>query len=145
MITADTVFDTLTSTSAYLKNRWETYIDSEYSNQDYKTKRLDYVDIGEICRFIVEKIKLQETNDFGIFFENVEMLIVNGDDSIKNLIIIGLLEGIQNNSGNENVDYHNGFNQWLKPETKKAWHELIFFWESDESKKKWDEIKGPKQ
>ena len=56
MITADTVFDTLTSTSADLKNRWETYIDSEYSNQDYKTKRLDYVDIGEICRFIVEKI-----------------------------------------------------------------------------------------
>ena len=145
MITADTVFDTLTSTSADLKNRWETYIDSEYSNQDYKTNRLDYVDIGEICRFIVEKIKLQETNDFGIFFENVEMLIVNGDDSIKNLIIIGLLEGIQNNSGNENVDYHNGFNQWLKPEIKKAWHELIFFWESDESKKKWDEIKGPKQ
>src|SRR4030095_4717733 len=118
MISADTVFDTLTSTSADLKNRWETYINSEYSNQDYKTDRLDYVDIGEICRFIVEKFKQQETNGFGIFFENVEMLIVNGDDNIKNLIIVGLLEGIQNNCGNENVDYHNGFNYWLKPETK---------------------------
>ena len=144
MITTDTVFDTLTSASADLKNRWETYINREYSNHDYKTNRLDYVDIGLICRFIVEKFKQRETNDFGIFFDSVEMLIVNGDQDIKNLIIVGLLEGIQNNSGNENVDYHNGFNHWLKPETKKAWEELIFFWESDESKKKWDEINRPK-
>jgi len=145
MITADTVFDALISTSSDLKNRWETYISREYNNQNYKTERLDYVDIGEICRFIVDKFKQQDTKDFWIFFENVEMLIVKSDDNIKNLIVVGLLEGIQNISGHESVDYHNGFNHWLNPATKKAWDELIFFWESDESKKKWDEVNRPKQ
>lgn len=145
MITADTVFHTLTSTSADLKSRWNAYINREYNDQDYKTERLDYVDVGEICRFIVEKFKQQDTKNFGRFFENVEMLLVNGDDDIKNLIIVGLLEGIQNISGHENVHYHNGFNHWLKPQTKKAWDDLIFFWESDESKKKWDKINRPKQ
>ena len=128
-MTTDTIFETLVPIFSDLKTKWDSYITDTYENNSYKTDRLDYVDIGEISRFIVNKFKRQETKDFGAFFEKVEMLLDEGDDKIDNLIIVGLLEGIQNNCGHENLDYHGGFNSWLKPLTKKAWDDLIFSWE----------------
>ena len=71
---------------------------------------------------------------------------MNGNDEIKNFITVGLFESIQN-IGGEQIGYHFSFNQWLKPETQKAWDWVIGFWEGDkwrvgqaERKKKEQEI-----
>lgn len=125
-INRDAALEMLISVFPDLKQQWESHIKSEYQN--YDEERLDYVDIGEIIRYIVEKKKSSNTFRFDEFFNRVETILVNGDDYTKELLVIGLLEGIQNVCGFD-VDYYTGFNDWLKPQTKRAWDELIEFWE----------------
>ena len=139
MTDTDQVFEILTSTSPQLKAYWDQYLIREYSNEDHKTDRLTYFDMEAIGHFIVNKIKESDTQDFEVFFEKVEFILSESDPGITNLMVIGLLEGIQNICGTE-VDYHVAFNPWLRPITKKMWGEIIHFWESDESKNKWDEM-----
>ena len=136
-INIDTALAMLTSFSPELKDRWERYKSEEYDN--YQEERLDHVDIGQIVQYIVDKTNANQTDNFDIFFEKVETVIDKGDDNAVNLIVIGLLEGIQNKCGWENIDYYKNFDNWLKPKTKETWNKLIHFWESDESKQKWDE------
>lgn len=125
-IKRDAALEMLISVFPDLKRQWESHIESEYQN--YDDERLDYIDIGEIIRYIVEKKRCNDTSRFDEFFNRVETILVNGDDYTKELMVIGLLEGIQNVCGFE-VEYHTSFNDWLKPETKRAWKELIEFWE----------------
>jgi len=127
-ITRDGALETLISVFPNLKWQWESYKETEYQN--YDEERLDYVDIGEVIRYIVEKKKCNDTSRFDEFFNRVETILVNGDDYAKEFMVIGLLEGIQNVCGFD-VDYYSGFNDWLKPETKRAWEELIDFWEGE--------------
>ena len=127
-INRDVALALLTSVFPELKQHWDNYLKKEYSN--YREDRLDYVDIGELTDFIVKRKKNDNTSGFDVFFEHVETILVHGDIATQELIVIGLLEGIQNRCGLE-VNYYTGFNEWLKPETKKAWEELIRFWEGD--------------
>ncbi len=103
---------------------------------------LPYIDIGVISRYIVNKKIKNETSQFEIFFKNVEEIYCNSDDWVKEFIVIGLFEGIQNIGGDE-IDYYFSFNQWLGKETQKAWNELIDGWEGTKwriSKEKQKEI-----
>ena len=124
-IDRDAALALLTSPFPDLKEQWERHKSSEYT--DYQSERLDYVDIGVINRYIVDKFKVHQPKEFDDFFNRVEIILNQGDDYTKELMIIGLLEGIQNVSGWEDANYHD-FEKWLKPETKKAWNELTRFW-----------------
>jgi hypothetical protein len=139
MAKTDQVFEILISTFPELKSHWDQYLMMEYKHEEYKTDPHLYSDIAEIARFIVNKTKASDTQNFELFFEKVELILSDSDPDITNLIVIGLLEGIQNICGTE-VDYHVVFNRWLKPITKRAWDDLIHFWESEESKNKWEEM-----
>ena len=101
---------------------------------DDPNDRLAYVDIGDISRFIVEKKKAEQTEKFEIFFENAEEIMIYGEPYVQELIVIGLFEGIQNIGGSE-IDYYRSFDKWLKPNSLKAWRELIDFWEKEDWKK----------
>lgn len=109
---------------------------SEYYNKEVKdfNDGLDYIDIGDIASFIVKKKKSGETEMFKVFFENVEEILVYGENYIKEIIVIGLFESIQNIGGAE-IDYYKSFDKWLKNESLKSWRELIDFWENDNWKK----------
>ena len=107
---------------------------------DDPSERLAYIDIGDISRFIVEKKKSGKTENFEIFFENVEEIMVFGDDYAKNLIVVGLFEGIQNIGGSE-IDYYRSFDKWLKNNSLKAWRDLIDFWEKDDWRKTFESEK----
>lgn len=69
-----------------LKLQWESYIKTEYQN--YNEERLDYVDIGEIIRYIVEQRKCNDTSRFTYFFDTAETILVNGDDYKKELMVV---------------------------------------------------------
>ena len=103
-------------------------------NYDDPKDRLYYIDIADISRFIVEKKKLEQTEKFEQFFENIEEIIIHGEHYVQELIVIGLFEGIQNIGGLE-IDYYRSFDKWLKNNSLKAWRELIDFWEKDDWKK----------
>ncbi|HLP65091.1 DUF7674 family protein [Flavobacterium sp.] len=125
------VFQKLISNWNELTDFYNSEVKIEYDNQN---DRLNYMDIGEISRFIVEKKKAEQTETFQIFFENVEEIMIYGEHYVKELIVIGLFEGIQNIGGTE-IDYYNSFDKWLKPNSLKAWRELIDFWENEDWKK----------
>ncbi len=103
---------------------------------DYEdpSDRLAYIDIADISRFIVDKKKSGQTENFETFFKNVEELMTLGDDYVKNLIVVGLFEGIQNIGGYE-IDYYKSFDKWLNKNSLKAWRDLIDSWESLDWKK----------
>jgi hypothetical protein len=121
----DKIFGKLTSSDNDLKLQFEEYIRKEYADQ---SEKLNYMDICEISRYIIDKVLKSETQTLGGIFDNVEEILNSCDDYIENLIVIGLFEGIQNIGGSK-IDYYFGFNKWLKPQSKLKWDALIDSWE----------------
>ncbi|MBX2980428.1 MAG: hypothetical protein KF905_14140 [Flavobacteriales bacterium] len=112
-----------------IKANYNNYLLDSYKTLSLKNDRLVYLDIGNFAQFIVWKFKSNETACFDRFFESAEVLLSNGDRSTQELIVVGLFEGIQNVGGWHNVDYYKGFDRWLRPQSKKAWDDLIEDWE----------------
>ena len=125
------VFQKLISNWDELTDFYNSEVKFDYDDPD---NRLAYVDIGDISRFIVDKKKSGDTENFEHFFENVEEIMIHGDQYVQELIVIGLFEGIQNIGGSE-IDYYRSFDKWLKLNSLKAWGELIDFWEKDDWRK----------
>ena len=130
----DKVFQKLVSSDTELQKFYETYLIEEYKGNLFD--RLNYYDIARIADFIKEKYKIHQTQNFEAFFKNIEDVFESCDQYVGELIIIGLFEGIQN-EGSTEINYHSGFDKWLKPLSKKSWDELIDFWEG----KKWRNYK----
>jgi hypothetical protein len=63
-----------------------------------------------------------------LIFGIIEKLYVEGDEYVKEAATIGLLEGIQNITGNRRLDPE-VFVQYLKPESAKWWKKLNDFWD----------------
>ncbi len=131
-ISVDQAIELLTSSSHGIASCWNAFIHEEYGN-DYTEKREDLIDMITLVDYIVGKLKEGRTDDFKGFFSAVDQVLEEGDDTAKELMIVGLLEGLQNNCGLENLDYHTTFNQWLKPRSQKVWDGLIYLWESNDS------------
>ena len=129
------VFKTLTSVDEELKSYFDQYLQKEY--KDDISARLDFCDIAEIARFIVDKLKDGKTELLEPFFANVENVLNDCDNRVENLIIVGLFESIQNICGTE-IDYHYVFNSWLKKLSKTKWDELIDSWEGKEWRSKYN-------
>lgn len=113
------------------KEKWKKYIDETYD--DYSKERLDYVDIAEISRNIYDRIVDGQTNDFDKFFGNLELILNNCNSDLKNLMVVGLIEGIQNIGSGQKINYWTGFDKWLGPTTKKHWDNLIYSWEGKDA------------
>jgi len=90
-----------------------------YQTLEYTDEPLPYIDIANISRFIVWKFKFGDTSCFDKIFQNAEEILKKGSGMTKNLIIVGLFEGIQNVGGWHKVDYYKGFDNWLRPTSKK--------------------------
>ena len=121
----------LSNSCKELKADFNNYLLDTYQTLEYTDNRLTFPDIGNISRFIVWKFKFGDTSCFDKIFENAELILNEGSETTQNLIIVGLFEGIQNVGGWHKVDYYTGFDKWLKPKSKKAWDELIDFWEKE--------------
>jgi len=131
-INIDQAIELLTSSSHGINSCWSAFISEEYGD-NYAENRNDLVDIITMVDYIVGNLKEGKISDFKGIFEAAEQILEIGDDTAREFIIVGLLEGLQNNCGLENIDYHTGFDQWLNPKTKKTWDGLIYLWESNDS------------
>jgi hypothetical protein len=129
------VFRTVTSVDKELEIYFDNYLKEEYKEDI--SEPIDYCDIGEIARFIVDKLKVGQTELFEPFFANVENVLSDCDTRVENLIVVGLFESIQNICGTE-IDYHYVFNSWLKKLSKTKWDELIDSWEGKEWRSKYN-------
>lgn len=131
-INVDQAIELLLSSSHGINACWSAFIQEEYGD-NYAENREDLIDIITIVDYIVGKLKEGKTDDFKSFFSAIEQILENGDDAARELMIVGIIEGLQNNCGLENIEYHTTFNQWLMPKTQKTWDGLIYLWESNDS------------
>lgn len=131
-INVDQAIELLLSSSHGINSCWTSFIKEEYGNE-YAENREDLIDVITLVDYIVGKLKEGDTDDFRSFFAAIEQILENGDDTARELMIVGIIEGLQNNCGLENIEYHTTFNQWLMPKTKKTWDGLIYLWESNDS------------
>ncbi len=126
----DKMFNKLISCDNELMLQFQKYI-SEYTDIN---DRLNYIDICEISRYIIDKVLKNETHMMPCIFDNVEDILNSCDDYIENLMVIGLFEGIQN-IGGDKINYYFGFNKWLQPKSKLKWESLIDSWEGNDWRK----------
>jgi hypothetical protein len=92
-------------------------------------ERGEYNDIAEIARYIVESYANDNVSEFPTFFETVEAIVNEGDNSAKELAIIGVLEDIQTISSHESFG-PKVFLEWLGESSTDAWNEIGKLWEA---------------
>lgn len=97
--------------------------------QEYADEKnyLPYIALGEFARHLIELEKQHQTSEFEKVFETVEKFHLDGEHYVKEAAVIGLLESLQNNLGNEAEI----FIKYLRTETLKWWNELNKFWNGE--------------
>jgi hypothetical protein len=91
-----------------------------------------YNDIAEVARFIVELYKRENNKKVSESFRFIEKLLETDDEEVKEVIIWGLIEDIQNIASHEEFGY-TVFEKWLMPNSKIAWNQVKKAWEGKTS------------
>jgi hypothetical protein len=86
-----------------------------------------YIDAGEIASIVVDLFRRSDTGGLPRLFERAEELLREGDGEARNLVVVGLFEGLQNVASHEPFGYA-VFRQWLGPLSAKAWDQLEETW-----------------
>lgn len=129
----DLVFDLLVSPSYQLRKEWSAYLRERY--MDPTDERLYYFDMMEISAMIVKRFQKKRIKTVQQFFKQLEILLQKGDFEIRNLLLAGLIEGIQQICAYKAIDMRYDFDPWLLPHTKKNWDELAYgFYRFDKDK-----------
>ena len=87
----------------------------------------EYNDLGELAQWIVGRMAEGDVECFSTLFTEVEALLRDASTEIRNLLVIGLLEDIQNVAVNGSLD-PDLILPYLGPESRKGWFELIEMW-----------------
>jgi hypothetical protein len=138
------VFQKIILSDEDLKSFYKRYLAEEYADGVFD-ERLYYYDIARIAEFINKMFLNKQIANFPDLFKNIEEILTNSDQFIQELIVVGLFEDMQNTS---EINYHKAFNEWLQPESKKAWNEVIRFWEGKNGEKnsgKWEKKQKKKE
>lgn len=86
-----------------------------------------YNDITEFSHYFVDSYDKGDTSWYGAFFELVERMIVEGNDHMKELAVIGFLETIQTIAS---WRPHEGkvFTKWLGRKSRDSWRQIDKLW-----------------
>ena len=95
----------------------------------FKDEKLYHVILGCYAHYLFEKYKNNDLDYIKIGFDKLEFLLVNGDNEVKNIITLGFFESFQNILLGDKIDL-GIIDEFLLPESKKAWHDIIEFWEN---------------
>jgi len=103
---------------------WIEYLKDSYEPGD---EQLLYIDLGEFSQHLVRLFKEGNTSEVPVIFEVIVLLHTDGDNFVKEAATIGLLESIQNISGNNFIDPE-VFSKYLGTESLNWWGRLNDFW-----------------
>lgn len=84
--------------------------------------------ITKLSFYLIECAKTNQTESFPKFFELVEFHIIYGNEDVRKMLLLGLLENLKNFASLQNLDY-SVFEPWLGPETHIAWRWLEKRWQ----------------
>ena len=110
-----------------LQTAWDAHLQSWDGKE-----RGDYNDIAVVVDFVVGSFERGQTEAVSKIFSIAENVLRREEEAQKEIVIVGLLEGIQN------VSSHRAFGAdvflpYLGSSTKKAWNQLNRFWQGKRS------------
>lgn len=94
---------------------------------DPPDQTLPYSDVAWISSFLIDLVQRQETACFPTVFALLERLLITGSDDVQNWVVVGVLEGLQNQVSHTKLTYA-AFEPWLGPKTREEWDRLIEAW-----------------
>jgi hypothetical protein len=96
------------------------------------TGRLGYIDAGDFIRHLVSLRVAGRTEEFPAVFDVIERLACEGDDYVRNLAVIGHLEGMQMIAvTSAGLDPEIDFRPFCRPASDAWWQRLNGFWAGD--------------
>lgn len=93
----------------------------------------DYILMGELAGVVVSDIATRNHQASSTQFEVIERLHVDGDEYVRELATIGLLEAIQGHLKGERLKFDR-VHDYLGPESRIWWDKLIRFWDEGDAK-----------
>jgi hypothetical protein len=84
----------------------------------------EYNDIGALAEWVVNRMAVGSLDCLAELFAEVESLLVGASREVRNVLVIGLLEDIQNLSKDQRVDPDIAL-IFLGPHSRKEWFFLI--------------------
>ena len=124
MIAENQVMSLLRATCPSFEPRWQAYVGDPLYDED-----LFYVHLGEFASHLVDLMVKGQVSELPAVFETVERLYVDGDYDVRLAVTVGLLEGIQNVSGDKTDPER--FVRYLQSQTAEKWHLLNDSWSGD--------------
>ena len=112
-------------------SEWKKNLEEERMDWNAEKPGL-YNEIAVLARYIVNAYKNQLTKDFPKIFNTLELIIQEGNEKAKELVVVGLIEDIQNISSWESFS-PDVFKQWLKEESLQAWNDIEKLWHGNSS------------
>ena len=102
----------------------------ENADTDSPGGRLGYRDAGEFVRHLVSLQLAGTVEEFPAVFDLIERLVVDGDDYVHNLGVIGYLELFQMRTVTaRGLDPEVAFVPWLRPTSRAYWEAICRFWQ----------------
>lgn len=126
MIDRDDVMSLLLASSPAFADEWDP---AENLDDD---SRLLYLDVVEYVRHVLRLIRLNAASELTPIFEVIERLHVEGDDQVRELATVGILEGLQSAAATSaGVDPELEVRPYLLPVSLEWWERLNAFWNGD--------------
>ncbi|HTO00001.1 MAG TPA: hypothetical protein VL068_04925 [Microthrixaceae bacterium] len=98
----------------------------------YEGDRLLYLEAGDFIRHLVRKYLANDVEEFAAAFAAIERLVVEGDDYVQNLGVIGFLEGFQMMAVTDaGIDPEAVFRPMVGPVSEQWWVRINRFWDGD--------------
>lgn len=130
MIPRENVMELLINVCPSFKGKWEEYLEDDW---DRDRETILYSDLSVFARYLTELTMTRKFEELYNLFDEIERLIKEGDFFVSEAIVVGLLEDFQNGLLSNGYEL-NIMDEYLKPDTKRGWLDLIKFWNSMASK-----------
>src|SRR5260370_33516609 len=121
----------------HMKQRWQEV------RTDDDEEPLEYMQAASLAEVVVEAFQAGDAGCVKALFEEVEVVLGSGTSDQRELVIVGFLEDLQGALGWAGFEV-NAMEQWLGPQARESWIELIKMWAGIRRKKASGELpRGP--
>ena len=124
MIGKDLMMDMLIDVCPSFRPKWEAFRDHWKESADDLPI---YLALADFARHLIGMLERSETANFLSIFQAVERLQLEGENFVREAVVVGLLEDLQNLNLHSKTN-PGQFQPFLGDESRKAWGELREFW-----------------